>query len=164
VCETLTYAAALNESDHDEIVRGPLVESSSRHGGGVFRITHLGRRVLERLEEQGAARQAAGDNCIGAKPATPAGPGVPPARTAKPDIPSTYTVAAVREMTRLSNTALNRYTRRAKVATPGRGKRNHRYSIEDVRKILQTIIDSSSERKLLSECRKALQNLQEITK
>jgi hypothetical protein len=49
-----------------------------------------------------------------------------------------FTVAALREMTGLENTALNRYAKRAHVTTPGRGRKNHVYSATEARAILRT--------------------------
>lgn len=75
----------------------------------------------------------------------------------------TYTVAALREMTTLGNTALNEYAKKAGVATPGRGQKNFRYSAVDVRKILRVIIEGTTEKRVLTRCQAALSRL-EITK
>lgn len=74
-----------------------------------------------------------------------------------------FTVAALRELTGLKNTALNSYAKLAEVETPRKGQRNYRYSVEDVRRILNAIIAHSSEKALLARCRTALHNLPEIT-
>ncbi len=70
-----------------------------------------------------------------------------------------FTVASLREMTGLENTALNRYAKAAKVNTPRRGERNFRYTATDVRTILKTIIAKTSETKLLGKCQAALREL-----
>jgi hypothetical protein len=68
-----------------------------------------------------------------------------------------YTVAALRDMTGLANTALNKYAKLANVPTPPRGKRNHRYTAGEARAILQAIITRSSEADLVNRCRDALE-------
>ncbi len=74
-----------------------------------------------------------------------------------------YTVAALREMTGLENTALNRYAKLAGVRTPQRGERNYRYTAADVRAILEAILANASEDQLRTRCKAALQGLPEIT-
>ena len=74
-----------------------------------------------------------------------------------------FSVAALREMTGLENTALNRYAKKAGVETPARGQRSHLYPAADARLILQKIINTSSEAKLRNRCQTALRNLPEIT-
>lgn len=78
-------------------------------------------------------------------------------------IPRTYTVASLREMTTLGNTALNEYAKKAGVTTPGRGQKNFRYNVADVRKILRVIIEGTTETRVLTRCQAALSRL-EITK
>lgn len=73
-----------------------------------------------------------------------------------------FTVAALRDMTGLGNNALNRYAKTANVTTPRRGERDFRYTLADVRAILQTIIASTAEDKLRDQCKSALRNLPEI--
>ena len=68
-----------------------------------------------------------------------------------------YTVAALRDMTGLANTALNKYAKLANVPTPSRGKRSHRYTAGETRAILQAIITRSSEADLVNRCRDALE-------
>lgn len=75
----------------------------------------------------------------------------------------TYTVAALREMTTLANTALNEYAKKAEVATPRRGQRSFRYSEADVRKILRVIIERTTDMRVATRCQTALSRL-EITK
>jgi len=72
---------------------------------------------------------------------------------------TTYTVAAVLELTGVSDTTLNNYAKHACVKTPGRGKRNHRYTADEVRVILQAIIDNTGERAMKERCRDALAKL-----
>lgn len=86
---------------------------------------------------------------------------VPDKAPAAPKTP-TYTVAALRDMTGLGNNALNRYAKAANVTTPRRGERDFKYTLADVRAILQTIIASTAEDKLRDRCKSALRNLPEI--
>jgi hypothetical protein len=81
------------------------------------------------------------------------------ASSATPKAAPAYTVAAVLEMAGLSDTTLSKYAKLARVDTPKRGKRNHRYTIDEVRRILQTIIDQSSDRAMKDRCREALNRL-----
>ncbi len=71
-----------------------------------------------------------------------------------------YSVARLRELTGLGNTALNQYARKSGVTTPRRGQRNFRYSAGDVRAILETIVANTGEETLLARCRAALKDLQ----
>ena len=75
---------------------------------------------------------------------------------------SGFTVAALRDMTGLGNSALSRYAKIAKVTTPRRGERNFRYALADVRAILETIIAITAEDQLRARCKSALRNLPEI--
>lgn len=75
----------------------------------------------------------------------------------KPD--RTYSIAEVLEMADISNTTLSRYAKRAGIKTPGRGKRNHQYSDDEVRKVLQEIIDNTSDRATKKHCRDSLAKL-----
>jgi len=86
---------------------------------------------------------------------------VPDKTPAAPSAP-TYTVAALRDMTGLENTALNRHAKAAKVMTPRRGERNVKYTLADVRAILQALIASTAEDTLRDRCKSALRNLPEI--
>jgi|GEM_PF-3592550 len=72
---------------------------------------------------------------------------------------ATYTVAAVLEMAGVSDTTLNRYAKLAGIKTPQRGKRNHRYSADEVRAMLQAIIDNTSDRAMKERCAAALAKL-----
>jgi hypothetical protein len=69
----------------------------------------------------------------------------------------TFSIAQLRDMTGLANDALKRYTGRAGVPTATRGKRNHQFTAEHVRLILQTIAENSSEELTLARCRGALE-------
>jgi hypothetical protein len=73
-----------------------------------------------------------------------------------------YTVAALREMTGLGNTALNKYAKMAGVATPSRGQKNFRYSLADARAVLEAIIAEATEQSVLKRCRAALAILPKI--
>ena len=70
-----------------------------------------------------------------------------------------YTIGAVLEMAGVSDTTLNRYAKLAGIKTPQRGKRNHRYSAEEVRAMLQAIVDNTSDRAMKERCREALVQL-----
>jgi hypothetical protein len=70
-----------------------------------------------------------------------------------------YTVAAVLELAGVSDTTLNRYAKLAGVRTPERGKRDHRYSADEVQLILQGIIKSTSDRAMKQRCLEALNKL-----
>lgn len=72
-----------------------------------------------------------------------------------------FTVAALRGLTGLKNTALNKYAKLAGVATPRRGERNFRYSADDVRRILNAIVTHSSEEALAARGRAALREIAE---
>jgi hypothetical protein len=78
---------------------------------------------------------------------------------ASPQKETSYTVAALRDMTGLENTALNKYAKLAGVPTPPRGKRNHRYTSAQVRAILKTIIASCTESAVVAQCQIALTGL-----
>lgn len=86
---------------------------------------------------------------------------VPDKTPAAPNAP-TYSVAALRDMTGLGNNALNRYAKTANVTTPRRGERDFKYTLADVRAILESIIASTAEDKLRDRCKSALRNLPEI--
>jgi hypothetical protein len=74
-----------------------------------------------------------------------------------------YSVATVREMIGASDSTLNTYAKMAGVSTPSRGKKNHRYTISEVRSILQKIIHEASNRSLLSRCKQALSEIEKET-
>ncbi|MCL2648122.1 MAG: hypothetical protein FWD61_14110 [Phycisphaerales bacterium] len=74
----------------------------------------------------------------------------------------TYAVGIVLKMIEVHHDTLRKYAKLAGVKTPGRGKRNHRYSEHDVRKILQYIIDHTSEYAMKGRCQKALEKLSKI--
>jgi hypothetical protein len=74
-----------------------------------------------------------------------------------------YLVSDLRTMTGLRNTALNRYAKEAGVETPRRGKKDFRYSVEAVRKILARIAEGATEQRLKERCNEALQALPKIT-
>jgi len=73
--------------------------------------------------------------------------------------PVTYTVAAVQDMAGVSATTLNEYAKVAGVKTPGRGKRNHRYSADEVLTILQHIIAITNDGAMKQRCQDALAKL-----
>lgn len=73
----------------------------------------------------------------------------------------TFTVAALRDLIGLRNTALNKYAKLAGVETPRRGQRNFQYGAADVRRILDAIITYSSEEVLVARCQAALREIAE---
>ncbi len=75
-----------------------------------------------------------------------------------------YTVTALRELTDLENSTLNRYARKAGVRIAPRGKKDFRYSLAEARAILQAILDGSTQDEVRSKCRKALSELPKISK
>jgi hypothetical protein len=91
-------------------------------------------------------------------------PGVPPTGRDKPGTSRTYTVAAVCEMMDLSSDSVNKYAKLANVTTPARGKRNHRYSFEDVVSILRTTIENTNEARRRTDLSEALRNLEQTGK
>jgi hypothetical protein len=70
-----------------------------------------------------------------------------------------FTVAHLHAMTGLSNTTLNKYAKCAGVKTPGRGGKNFRYPVADVRAILTAICNATSEGKVLAKCKTAMEKL-----
>ena len=86
-----------------------------------------------------------------------------PAPVTPPAPTQSCTVADVRLLTGLGNTALHEYAKAAGVTTPGRGQRNFRYPQADVCAILRKIIGSGGDATLRETCRKSLRNLTEIT-
>lgn len=74
--------------------------------------------------------------------------------------PSSFTTAALCEMTGLKNTALVGYIKKAGVPRAKRGQRNYRYSMADAQKILATIIEHCSEQNIRVKCNEARRKLQ----
>lgn len=72
--------------------------------------------------------------------------------------PSDYSVGEVLRMTGVSDTTLARYARRAGVQTPQQGKKNHRYSGEEVRAILGEIAANIRCRQTRDRCCGLLNN------
>ncbi|MFO0840682.1 MAG: hypothetical protein U1D55_19405 [Phycisphaerae bacterium] len=104
--------------------------------------------LLRILEPTGRSRS--GDPLQDAEAANAEGPSI--------------SMAALRDMTGLENTALNRYAKKAKVQTARRGQRNFRYTRRDVCAILNAIIAKTGEDDLRAKCKSALEDLLEITK
>ena len=103
------------------------------------------QRMLSQFKQKGSGAHA---QAASGRPAAAGGAG--------------YTVAALRDMTGLENTALNRYAKTANVKTPRRGGRNFKYALADVRAILDTIIAGTAEDRVRDKCKSALRNLPEI--
>lgn len=70
-----------------------------------------------------------------------------------------FTSAALRKMTGLQKTALGKYRKAAGVDAPGRGQRNHRYTLDEARKILAKVEEDSTEDRIKQKCRAALDDL-----
>jgi hypothetical protein len=71
----------------------------------------------------------------------------------------TYAVDDVCGMARVSDQTLNKYAKIAGVATPGRGKHNHRYTEDEVKQILQAIKEQGGTTKMKENAREALNRL-----
>lgn len=80
-------------------------------------------------------------------------------RKRTPVINATYSCNQVRNKLVVSNTTLNTYAKKAGVKTPGRGKRNHRYTHDDVCKILNSMIKFSSDQAMIGRCQQALSDI-----
>lgn len=74
-----------------------------------------------------------------------------------------YLVARVQGMTKLGRTRFNEYVRQAGVTLPNRGEKDHRYSDDEIRRILGTIIDKCGDDTVVESCKAALENLGKIT-
>lgn len=72
---------------------------------------------------------------------------------------ATYTKGDVRRMTGLGDTALTKYTRDAGVDVPKRGTKNHRYSTDEVRRILIAVRDGAQDSVTKDKCVDALKKL-----
>ena len=70
-----------------------------------------------------------------------------------------FTVAEVRELLGLGNTALSSYARRAGVPRPARGQRNFLYTLQSVKAIIEQILRASSETNLRQRCQQALDQI-----
>lgn len=77
-----------------------------------------------------------------------------------PKAPADYPLAALRELTGLSNATLNKYAKTAGFRTPRRGERNFRYTADQIQAILLEIIQTTSESSLRDRCQVALKSLQ----
>lgn len=73
-----------------------------------------------------------------------------------------FSVAQIKKMTGLSDTTINNYAKLAGVVTPGRGKRNHRYSETDVIRILQCIVEKSDSPFIIERCSTELARLHQL--
>jgi len=74
-------------------------------------------------------------------------------------VDATYTIASVLSLAQVSDSTWNKYAKLAGVKTPGRGKRNHLYSFEEVQKTLIYIRNSTSSRAMKEQAEKGLQEL-----
>jgi len=70
-----------------------------------------------------------------------------------------FTIASLRNKLGIENTTLNKYAEAASVKTPGRGKKNHKYSHEDVIKICRYIIKNVSTEAIVSSAQRLLSKL-----
>jgi hypothetical protein len=87
-------------------------------------------------------------------------PEPPPEKIAATTAPAasvkTYLVGDVLKMADVSDATLNKYARLADVTPPERGKRNHRYTEDEVRRIFQKMIDGNGDQTMKKNCRVAL--------
>ena len=188
----LTVAQSIENADYIRAAAqkpeelGPLLKTAIRRRGPVRHPTRAARQIsdghgagvsvvqttpesciLERAVKAGAQHGQAAE-AASPKPVSPARSHsnmVPQrvTRSPKPGVAQTFTVATLREMTGLENTALNRYAKLAEVTTPRRVQRNFRYSRTDAQTILETITANTGEDALRAKCQIALRNLQQIT-
>ncbi len=70
-----------------------------------------------------------------------------------------YSKSDLRIMAKLGDTTLTKYTKTAGVPVPGKGTKNHRYSTEETRKILQAVSDGTQDPKVKQRCKEALSEL-----
>ena len=59
---------------------------------------------------------------------------------------------------------VNKYAKAAGIATPGRGKRNHRYSDGDLLGICRQVRSDSSDAMLVSRCKELLEEMETKSK
>jgi hypothetical protein len=72
-------------------------------------------------------------------------------------VPKLYTIPTLRQLTGISaSRTFARYTLQAGVAKTKRGQRHRKFTVEEVRAILQAVIDNSSEETLITKCRQSL--------
>jgi len=68
-----------------------------------------------------------------------------------------YTVAALVNLTDADSRTLNRYAKRAGVKTPGPGKRNHTYTLDEARQILEAMAQYCTQQTMRGKAERALQ-------
>jgi hypothetical protein len=143
-----TIPRSLPDRPRRYLVEGQLValHADKSTNWAVF-IDELNQAAADARRELEHLRLRAGEVTADAHGPTPTKPG------------QTYLAGAVAEMAGVSDTTLNRYAKLAGVPTPQRGKRNHRYSADEVRAILQAMIGKTSDRKMKGRCRQALGSL-----
>ncbi len=71
-----------------------------------------------------------------------------------------YTIASLLNILDIGNTTLNTYAKKAGVRTPGRGKKNHKYSHQDVVRICNKIVEESSNKEMNSRAENLLSELE----
>lgn len=74
----------------------------------------------------------------------------------------TFSKADLREITGLENSALTDYTKAAGVEVPNRGAKNHRYTCDEFRKILEEIVRGTQSQSVRQKCDGKLKTLSEI--
>jgi hypothetical protein len=82
---------------------------------------------------------------------------ITPAHIAEPD--REYSKKNLRTMTRLSDSAITKFTRIAGVSVPAPGVKNHRYTVEETCKILAAIRDGTQSSSAKRKCEKALSDI-----
>ena len=117
-------------------------------------LTDLDMAVLE-LPDDNPPFPPAAPAALAAEPAQPTA--AAPAGAGK-----TFTLLDLKELTGLENAALIKYTRMAQVRPAGRGKRNHRFTADEVKAVVQKIIEVSTQKLTRETCKAALAALEVI--
>jgi len=69
-----------------------------------------------------------------------------------------WLVGQLRDMSGIGRTNFAKYVKQAGCKTAGRGIKNHRYTDQEARKILECIRDNCTERRIRTKCIEALEN------
>ena len=83
-------------------------------------------------------------------------------RGTKPNHHEEHLMSDLKQLTGLVSQTLNKYAKAAGVQTPSRGQKNYRFPAVHVQKLLEQIIQDTTEQSLKEKCRTALQNLRKI--
>lgn len=71
-----------------------------------------------------------------------------------------YSKADLREMTALSDTSLTKYTKAAGVNVPPKGTKNHRYTVDEVHRILTAVCDETQDQSVKAKSKAELEAMQ----